>query len=174
MLRQDISNQTFENLNRYFHVFVGGAGAPTKSSIQLCLEDFLEQELKMPGFVDKYFHLSQDLIFSISSLLSNKIGTENESSNRALEQLISILSRHRKLLETNRIFPLHLLRILEALPGFDKTWSFKTTGAGGEDAILLIGEAQDILAATEALKLSGWNYLPNIFSPQALKAELVP
>ncbi|MBP9708259.1 MAG: hypothetical protein KBD78_11495 [Oligoflexales bacterium] len=173
VLRQDISKQTFDNLNRYFHVFVGGAGAPTKSSIQLCLEDFLEQEQKTPGFVDKYFHLSQDLIFSISSLLNHKIATENDSPHRGLDQLISILSRHRKLLETNRIFPLHLLHILEALPGFDKTWSFKTTGAGGEDAILLIGEAQDILAATEALKLSGWSYLPNIFSPLALSAELM-
>ena len=53
--------------------------------------------------------------------------------------------------------PKRLLKGCEDLPGIDESWSIKTTGAGGEDALLVIGHKTDRIA--QFLEKKAWNKL---------------
>ena len=61
--------------------------------------------------------------------------------------------------------------MLESLDGFESDWTFKTTGAGGEDAILLFGKKHIIDAVVERVEALGWRLFDGSFSE--LGAHLV-
>jgi hypothetical protein len=62
-------------------------------------------------------------------------------------------------------FPSHIFQDLLTLPGLDSTWSIKTSGAGGEDALLVFGLDSEIASVSTCLIAKGWHKLkvsPNI------------
>src|SRR5690606_638539 len=65
--------------------------------------------------------------------------------------------------------PRELLSALEALPGIDETWSIKTTGAGGEDALLLFGDDEAVKPALRVLHARGWEALPVAFASRSVE-----
>jgi mevalonate kinase len=139
-------------VHRWIHVFVGGQGAPTASFGGRVRRWLAAQELE-----DDLARRSKRLVAAFAQHFS--LGDSS-----SLKELCSSVREHRQLFAAAPSYPHRLLELLAGLPGFDESWTFKTTGAGGEDAILLIGEAFDLGAAETALLTHGWRPLGARFS----------
>jgi mevalonate kinase len=130
-------------LTQYLQVFVGGAGAPTGKvggSIRTALQE--------SGLQREYYDASNRIIRSWLQLW--------QESEDALPILCQDIAAQRRIFENLPHFPTQLFQALEVLPGFDQDWTAKTTGAGGEDAILLIGTPDDTQGAAACLAREGW------------------
>jgi mevalonate kinase len=71
-------------------------------------------------------------------------------------RVIRATAAQRTVLEAAPHFPRALAATLREVAGLDATWSYKTTGAGGEDALLVVGDAA---AAVATLAPLGWRPL---------------
>jgi phosphomevalonate kinase len=132
----------------FLQVYVGGAGAPTGKvggSVRMALQESGQQR--------EYYEASNHIIRSWLQLL------ERESAE-ALPRLCQDIAAQRRIFASLPYFPHHLFQALETLPGFDQSWTAKTTGAGGEDAILLIGSREQTQLASACLAREGWHPLP--------------
>lgn len=142
------------SLNKFVHVFVGGRGAPTTQTMHTT-----NSWLDSAGRLDKMMDVSESLVDSFSQCL-------HYPSKKSLRELIYNCAGSRSLFVGNPHFPAEIAAKLGQITGVDSTWSWKTTGAGGEDAILLIGEPEQILGVESCLKQSGWYRLNAKFSDQ--------
>ena len=139
-----------ERLNSWVHVMVGGRGAPTTrigSSTRLWLK-------------------AQNLTASLDALSAALVTAMwNYCDDRQnWPDLCAVVRAHRNLFVDAPTFPRAILEALRGQPGFDETWTFKTTGAGGEDAILLLGPRQDLQAAIQCMQALGWQELNALFT----------
>ncbi len=134
-------------VTEYVQIFVGGAGAPTSK-----VGGSVRKALQESGRQREYYDASQHIIRSW--LLFWQEGAE------AFPKLCQDIAAQRRIFSSLPYFPEQLFRQLEALPGFDQKWTAKTTGAGGEDAILLIGPKAETQLATASLAREGWYPLP--------------
>lgn len=139
------SNAGWQNLEGFVHIFRGGRGAPTDivagSTGQWLRDRDLSSalDLRSEELVDQLLHFNQ--------------------SGQDAAKLINAIKIHRQLFEENPHFPIAIKRGFQELRGFDQDWTFKTTGAGGEDSILLFGHESDIAPAKAQLKTLGWEKL---------------
>ena len=145
----------WKRLESIVHVFVGGKGAPTD-----LVAGSTSQWLKDQGRWDS---LNQYADILIDELVAYNDGAANYNS------VIEAVANHRRVFEDNLNFPIHIKNDLSSVSGFDKTWSFKTTGAGGEDSILLFGSENEIKDGVKKLKNLGWEKLNTSVSPQGLE-----
>ena len=154
----DVTQRKWNKLEDHIHIFRGGAGAPTTtvafSTSQWLRENGLESELdqKSENLIDQFLYF-------------NRTGFD-------LAELVGAVRDHRKIFEKTPKFPSHLLRALSELKGFDKEWTFKTTGAGGEDSILLIGSKQAIQEAKSCLSVFQWQELGSPFCREGIITEV--
>lgn len=144
-------------INSFIHPFVGGKGAPTKDLVT-----------KTNVWLDENNHktylqeLSKKLIMEFQNSLSSPTN---------LKPLFKAIGEHRKLFESSPYFPERVASILNAIEGLDETWSYKTTGAGGEDAILLIGQQKNIETPSKLLNSAGWNSLGSSFTEDGVSIK---
>jgi mevalonate kinase len=132
-----------ECLSRWVHPYVGGQGAPTAK-----VGGSMRQWLTRTGTWDQLRSASEDLREEMEAVfLHGKLSTQD---------LFQANARHRSFFQNGPGFPSALYNLLASLPGFDRSWTFKTTGAGGEDAILLIGEDCELMGVKKALSYHGW------------------
>lgn len=143
----------------WVHVFVGGQGAPTAS-----FGGRVRRWLAAEGLEDDLGCRSHRLVEAFAQHFA--LGERS-----SLRELCTAVREHRQLFVAAPSYPHRLLELLSGLPGFDETWTFKTTGAGGEDAILLIGEAFGLGAAETALLTHGWRPLGARFGEQGACLE---
>ena len=141
--KHSLNEQRFK---RMIHLYKGGKGAPTKIVLPQT-HQWLKTKQKLKHLQD----ISKDLVLILLDLLSPK--TLLPEDKRTLFEKIG---EHRKIFENSPHFPRKILTKLSSLKSLDKTWSFKTTGAGGEDSLLLCGEAQEIKEASKLLKEINW------------------
>lgn len=134
-----------QSLPHLVHLYGGGTGAPTTALVTSTL-GWLDQENLLPTLAEANEGLRLAFLAALKS-------PEDKSLMR---DLTSAVRTQRQLFAASPRYPLHLAQVLEAIPGCDEQWSFKTTGAGGEDALLLIGWTADLTQATSALKQLGW------------------
>ena len=139
-------------LNKFVHVFVGGQGAPTTQTMHTT-----NAWLDSAGRLDKMMDVSESLVDAFSQAL-------HYPSKKASIDLVYHCAASRSLFLGNPHFPVELSAKLGQLAGIDERWSWKTTGAGGEDAILLVGEPDLIAQAERCLNDSGWKRLKANFS----------
>lgn len=66
-------------------------------------------------------------------------------------------------------FPRSLEDQLISLQGCDETWSFKTTGAGGEDTLLVVGSEEATAGVFAGLRASGWQPEPLSMAGDGIK-----
>ena len=111
-------------LKENLHIFIGGKGAPTKDSLRKT-----SSWLGDSSFKQSFYNCSLNLYQDLSSFFCN-------GSSLDFEQVLLGFSKHRSHMQGSPGFPLELQSSLSTLSGFDRTWSFKTTGSGGEDALL--------------------------------------
>jgi hypothetical protein len=86
-----------------------------------------------------------------------------------LTKLIRATAAQRQALADSPHYPRDVAKHLQSLAGCDQLWSFKTTGAGGEDALLLVGTAADLPQPAAALAALNWYPLPAAFTNHGLR-----
>ena len=143
---------SLDGLSEIVHVFVGGQGAPTASTTHTT-----SSWLDGANRIDKLIETSETLVDAFNLAIQWP-----EPSN--LKRLMRSCGMMRKLFVGSPHFPNELAESLSAVPGLDKTWSWKTTGAGGEDAILLLGTTEEIRSAVSKLWEIGWHRLESGFT----------
>ncbi|WP_132317093.1 hypothetical protein [Pseudobacteriovorax antillogorgiicola] len=149
-----VEDHKLRSLIPYIHIFRGGKGAPT-GLVAGSTRKWLRERRRMLSLTQRSEQLIQNFIgFSQASV--------------KLPELIQSVKAHREIFEDNPNFPLHLLRALQELKGFDQSWTFKTTGAGGEDSILLIGDTSDLDEARHCLSIFNWQALDTEISAKGM------
>jgi galactokinase/mevalonate kinase-like predicted kinase len=138
-------------LSDLVHVFVGGNGAPTGTTARQTMA-WIESN----GVLPQLMAASEDLIDEI-------LAVQNAAS-QSIDSLIQAVARHRRILEMTPSFPQAIGVALQNVAGRDESWSYKTTGAGGEDALLVFGRLSEISDAKRALEDMGWFMLPTPFT----------
>jgi mevalonate kinase len=137
--RIEIQKHTFSN---YIHLFAGGKGSATGPLLNKTLI-YLSNETIRKSFLK----VSSQLTDSFLSFFENE---------HAFSELLKSNRLHRNMLSQFPSFPKELAAALENLKHCDETWSFKTTGAGGEDSILLLGKKEDLKPAMDYLNSQNW------------------
>jgi mevalonate kinase len=140
------------NLSHIAHVFVGGIGAPTAQTTQTT-----SAWLEGANRHEKLLENSESLVDAFNMAIQ-------WPEPRHIKKLIQACSATRQLFVGSPHFPTEVAEQIQSIPGCDKSWSWKTTGAGGEDAILLIGKASEISAAAQKLWDIGWHRINVPFS----------
>lgn len=153
--------ETVRRLNQIFHVFVGGKGAPTTETMGSTTA-WLEQENRTAHLV----HLSEQLIDAVLTALKSRSGN--------LSQLTQAVGAHRTFFAQSPAYPPWLDAELAPLAGADESFSWKTTGAGGEDAVLLIGTESAVEDAADKLQRRGWQRLKRPFAPEGTSVRIDP
>ena len=146
-----------QTLNKYVRVYCGGKGAKTSEVVGKTFS-----WLQKTSMLSHLSECSQKLI----SLLID--GSRNDDY---LYELSSRFHSCRRVFEKSEFFPTQLASDLKSLAGVDKYWSFKMTGAGGEDSILLVGEDKDLQAAHDLLTNCGWFLFVHNFSNNKMEIE---
>ncbi len=132
-------------LNQLVHVYVGGSGAPTAETVQT-----MSSWLDGGNRFDKLVDTSETLVDAFNTALQ-------WPDIKTIRKLCQSCGSARQLFATSPHFPQTIGTGLAQIPGLDQRWSWKTTGAGGEDAILLIGTKDDTRQAAAKLAELGWH-----------------
>ena len=141
-----------DGLSHMTHVFVGGRGAPTTSTIQTT-----GSWLDTAGRLDRLLDVSETLVDSFNAYIYRQ-------DRLSFQRLVSSCAASRALFAGNPHFPLELADVLSNVSGIDKNWSWKTTGAGGEDAVLIIAVGNDLKSVANQLASVGWYPIKANFS----------
>lgn len=147
-----LHNQNLPWLNDWVHPYAGGQGAPT-AQVGGSVKAWLEEH-----------RLWSDLQTLSDALIAAFLAEESEA-------LLAANRAHRQLFQGAPFYPADLYKGLASLSGFDRSWTFKTTGAGGEDAILLIGHRSDLTGADQELRRLGWHRLMSPWSHQGSQVK---
>ncbi len=142
-----IEKMPTEHLLPHLRVLVGGQGAPTAK-----VGSSVRQALAQSPRHQEFLQISDELISAWLRLL--QLGAS------ALPELCAKVATHRRILAEFPYFPKDLFARFSQVPGFDTEWTVKTTGAGGEDALLVIGTQEHTKAALDTLTAQGWYQLP--------------
>lgn len=147
-----------DDFSSWLTVWVGGRGAPTTETV-FSGRRWLEQS---PEGWKTLHRLTAPLHQGFKAAFASG-GAAHD-----LPPLISAMGTLRQFWQQAPQYPGALENSLGPLIGLDRTWSWKPTGAGGEDAILLVGSPPDTSPATAALTQAGWYPLPLKITQQGL------
>ena len=142
-----IRSLSLDWLHDWVHPYAGGQGAPTEK-VGGSVRGWLDQEGLWP-----------ELLQRNECLIDAFLAQEGEA-------LIAANQTHRQLFQKAPFYPASLYKGLASLSGFDRSWSFKTTGAGGEDAILILGHRSNLTGVDAALNRQGWKRLSSSWTTQ--------
>ncbi|MCX6123348.1 MAG: hypothetical protein NTV34_01150 [Proteobacteria bacterium] len=148
-----------DSLSTFVHVFVGGAGAPTKTTMQ-STNSWLDHSSKG----DRLLEFSENLVDAFMAQIRFPAFLH-------FKKLVEAVGAHRGLFTAIPTFPAEIARALAGTPGHDASWTWKTTGAGGEDALLLIGSQVAIRPAINTLFDLGWRRLDAKFCDTGISIE---
>ena len=133
-------------------IFKGGRGAPTGPIMSDTLTWISTSNRK-----HEIVQASEDF----TNRLKTQLFHDDSSPCCPTADFYGSCGRFRRVFFHSPHYPHELLDRLEKLDGCDKSWSFKTTGAGGEDAVLLFGEPTALEAPEQYLRESGWSPVPH-------------
>lgn len=131
-------------LSNMVQVYVGGSGAPTGPLLQSTRSWLISL-----GRWEEFCQLSENLVTAFTTAFM-----QPDSPNHQRE-LYRACAAHRRILSAAPQFPLKIAAALAEIPGLDEYFSWKTTGAGGDDAILLLGPASYRAQAAAVLQSLG-------------------
>jgi mevalonate kinase len=145
-------------LNQWVHPFAGGKGAPTATTL-ISTRSWLDQQNRW------------DELMAASEALIDEILALRETTGKLSKSLIAAVQRQRHVFEDAPGFPRNLFAELARISGFDDEWTAKTTGAGGEDAILIFADRERLEFVELTLRELGWNRLNSFFTDAASRLE---
>lgn len=131
----------YNNLVACVHLFIGGKGADTTIAMR-DTKNWLAAQGDM-----SLTKVTQALLQVFTSTLHDP---------HSLPALVAATAQWRDFFSAAPHFPTHIAEALQTVGGLDCLWSWKTSGAGGEDALLVIGHEQDIVDVTACLAELGW------------------
>lgn len=134
-------------LSQFIHIFVGGEGAETTRVLRIT-----RAWLQRNNHISQLERSSAELTAAFSVALQEL----NPTSSRSL---IKAVAEWRKLFVTSPCFPAAVKEVLEDVPGLDQKWSYKTSGAGGADALIVVGLQPDIDVVIAQLEKISWQRL---------------
>lgn len=138
----------------WLSVFVGGGGAPTLG-LGAKMRAWLEGSKQR---LEKLHQINEQLISAFKLCL-----TEQQPD---LSDMLSCFKNWRTFMRNSPCYPKKLLSDMESITGIDSEWSLKTTGAGGEDALLVVGYKQDRICSF--LEERGWHKLSSPLGARGL------
>ena len=130
-----------DELSKIVHLFVGGRGADTATVVR---------------DTDKWLKNQSQLALGMFTSELERAFRDTLPRPYDLRELIKATAQWRTWFTSSPHFPLHVEMGLRNVSGRDEKWSWKTSGAGGEDAIIVIGHKEDIAEPTECLAKIGW------------------
>jgi mevalonate kinase len=139
-------------LSDIVHVFIGGRGAPTTATMQST-----SAWLDVGNRFEKLLDVSESLVDAFNVAIK-------WPSAESMKRLNATCGAVRSIFSGSQNFPAEIAEKLSLISGLDQSWSWKTTGAGGEDAILLIGSRHAVRPAMMSLLEMGWSPLGHTFS----------
>lgn len=142
-----------QRLSKLVRVYVGGEGSPTAPLLKTT-----RAWLAAQGVWNQFVDTSRGLVAGFLQALSP---TADDTDRK---RLYHACAAHRTLLHRAAGFPRAIDAALAHVRGLDESFSWKTTGAGGEDAILLIGPAGELKRADAALRQLGRRPLDCMFT----------
>lgn len=131
-------------LHHFVHPYAGGQGAPTGLVMNATLDWLAVTERQ------------QELLNLSSKMTQSFIKFFSSPCNENFRNLIDKICQHRKFFAASPHFPHSIASALMQVANCDETWTFKTSGAGGEDAVFLIGPSTEIQAAAQCLANKAW------------------
>lgn len=146
-------------LAEFVQVYSGGQGAPTKKVGSQTLAWIEAKKLK------------HQLISMMNAAKLAFIKAMQLDSSSAKQFAIHEIAHLRQFLLGGPCFPLFLEETLRTCEGFDKDFTYKTAGAGGEDSIILFGNADQTAEARTKLASLGWNKLDLGFPSHGARVE---
>lgn len=150
-------------LNQFSLVLVGGTGAPTTSLTASTLS-WLDKHRQWDHLLD----VSEDLVDAWTSLMTSERG------DTQVPNLVRAIIKHRNFFTDSPAAGNSLMSTLRQLPDFDDTWTCKTTGAGGEDALLLVGPIEVLRKVAVTLAPQGWHAAPFSFIECSAAVTVTP
>ncbi|MBP6218654.1 MAG: hypothetical protein KA436_08715, partial [Oligoflexales bacterium] len=147
-------NEFESQLLSFVHIFVGGKGAPTTE----LLKDTVPWLAKKQG----------ELIQLSNSLVDMLLHFWRSPSLESKKNFFTQLQAWRVFFSSAPHYPKNLFQQLNVIPGLDHSWTYKSSGAGGEDALILFGDKQDLVFATKVLQDRGWFRLDLKLAKQGL------
>lgn len=149
-------------LDRLVRIYVGGQGAPTGALLRTNRAYLSAQE----GLWQELMSASQALVTAFDVALSYP------EDQHSYFELMSRCQKHRLLFEGSPGFPRGIDQALMHVPGLDHDFTWKPTGAGGDDAIILIGRPERLVEADQALRHIGRVPLISHFSAKGASASV--
>ena len=149
----------FGGIEEYFHPVIGGRGDVTCQSMQKTY-DFIRERIGISCFGEAMASLT----LAIESFLAGRGALRDVFYHNGILQ---------EMLFSSPNYPRGLFGELSLMAGFGKDWSVKTTGAGGEDALLLIGEREKLVPVFSFLAEKGWLPLLSGFSKDGAKMRFL-
>jgi mevalonate kinase len=137
-----LPGEDLQRLSEHVHVVVGGRGAPTTATLGSTLE-WIDQTAQAATIQSTQRELVDGFLGFARGLLS-------------LETLCQSCERARRVFESSPRFPSEIKDALRQDSRSDSEWSWKTSGAGGEDALILIGKRDSLRAPLQTLARLGW------------------
>ncbi len=156
------SGAQLNRLNTFVHVLVGGKGAPTSAAIGKT-STWLNQDDRRP----RLDAVNAKIIAAIRDVLEADADL-TISQLTSFRDLLKATESHCLLFQDSPGFPADLFAKAAALPGWKDRWVMKTTGAGGEDAVIIFGSVDDAHQIAAALAPLGWHLLPASFGEGGL------
>lgn len=141
--------KTKSNLLKHVHIMTGGKGAPTSETLD-SVSAWLQKNKK-----------SKDLLTLSENLLEAWLGDD-------LGLLLNQMESHRLFFEDAPAFPRFLGDALKPYKDLLK-WNWKTTGAGGEDALILVGQIPD--PVWSVFQSFGWKTADFAFNEDGLEYD---
>ena len=157
-LESNKSESALNRLNQVVRIFVGGLGAPTALTTKET-QSWLASRANSGEFTAA----SENLVSAFKKVIEGE-GSHSES----FDNLIGAVNLHRSHFRASPLFP-KIADFIEGLPQFGPRLTYKTTGAGGEDAILGIGDELALESLEASLSKRGWHRLDAKFSGHGIK-----
>ncbi|MFK7824013.1 MAG: mevalonate kinase [Oligoflexales bacterium] len=142
-----ISSFQAESLPNFIQVYSGGKGAPTKGVGGKTLTWIEQNQLK------------NEIIALMNAARKGFLQALVQESESSMSAAIAQIARLRQFLLSGPCFPRYLEDALKTCKGFDEKFTYKTTGAGGEDAIVVFGFPSETREAHDKLASLGWHAL---------------
>lgn len=135
-------------LDRYVHLYVGGRGSATAGVVRdTC--SWIDDHGLWPRLIE----LNDNMVESMVAALSGQFFEHAPN-------LFKILANQRELLSSGPHFPGELSSNLENLKGCNTEWSYKMSGAGGEDTLIVFADPDQRKILDPTLKDLGWGQAP--------------
>lgn len=146
-------------LDQFIHLFVSDKGAPTKSTMKDSIM-YLDKHHLWDALKGAHQSLYTVLLDSYKTLTPLSLSTQ--------KCIFSLCEDHRKIFKNAPSFPTALDEALSTIKDIHQDWHYKTSGAGGEDAIIVFGSEEHLTNVRQTLNHLGWSLMPYKFGSRGL------